>query len=170
MPSLESSVRRAARAPQEVGRTVKRYRILIGKPGLDGHNRGVHVLVRALRDAGFEVIYTGIRRTVEQIVAAAVQEDVDGVGVSSLSGAHMALFPELAEQLRAAGSPALLFCGGIIPDEDRTALLEAGFAEVFGPGTSTGAITTWLREQLDTRSAHDTSGQDAPAREEQTRG
>ncbi len=132
---------------------MKRYRVLIGKPGLDGHNRGVHVLVRAMRDAGFEVIYTGIRRTVDQIVAAALHEDVDAVGVSSLSGAHMALFPELAEKLRAAGSDALLFCGGIIPDADREALERAGYAGVFGPGTSTETITAWLRRQLETREA-----------------
>lgn len=132
---------------------MKRYRVLIGKPGLDGHNRGVHVLVRALRDAGFEVIYTGIRRTIEQIVEAAVQEDVDAVGVSSLSGAHMALFPELARQLRAAGSDALLFCGGIIPDKDREELERTGYAGVFGPGTSTETITAWLRAQLEARDA-----------------
>ena len=125
-----------------------RYRILIGKPGLDGHNRGVHVLVRALRDAGFEVIYTGIRRTPQQIVEAAVQEDADAVGVSSLSGAHMALFPEIAERLKAEAPRALLFCGGIIPDEDRPALEACGYRGIFGPGTSTEEIVRWLREKL----------------------
>ncbi|MHC4392524.1 MAG: cobalamin B12-binding domain-containing protein [Planctomycetota bacterium] len=123
-------------------------RILIGKPGLDGHNRGVHVLVRALRDAGFEVVYTGIRKTPEQIVAAALQEDVDAVGVSSLSGAHMQQFPEVAALLREAGSDALLFCGGIIPEPDHAALREAGYVGIFGPGTSTERICGWLSEQL----------------------
>ncbi|MHC4831806.1 MAG: cobalamin-dependent protein [Planctomycetota bacterium] len=115
-------------------------RILIGKPGLDGHNRGVHVLVRALRDAGFEVVYTGIRKT--------LQEDVDAVGVSSLSGAHMQQFPEVAALLREAGSDALLFCGGIIPEPDHAALREAGYVGIFGPGTSTERICGWLSEQL----------------------
>jgi len=131
----------------------RRYRILIGKPGLDGHNRGVHVLVWALRDAGFEVVYTGIRRTPEQIVAAALQEDVDAVGVSSLSGAHMAQFPEVAAGLRAAGSDALLFCGGIIPEEDRPALKAAGFEGIFGPGTPLQEIVDWLRPRLKSREA-----------------
>lgn len=124
------------------------HRILIGKPGLDGHNRGVHVLVRALRDAGFEVIYTGIRRTPEEIARAAVQEDVDAVGVSSLSGAHMQQFPEVARLVRAQGSEAVLFCGGIIPDEDHDALREHGYEGIFGPGTSTAQISGWLRERL----------------------
>jgi methylmalonyl-CoA mutase C-terminal domain/subunit len=130
------------------------YRILLGKPGLDGHDRGVQVLVRALRDAGFEVIYTGIRRTPEQIVQAAVEEDVDGVGVSSLSGAHMALFPLIAEGLRAEGmEDVLLFCGGIIPEEDRPALEACGYRGVFGPGSSTAEIIAWLRDELKKRSS-----------------
>ncbi len=128
----------------------RRNRILIGKPGLDGHNRGVHVLVRALRDAGFEVIYTGIRRTPEEIVEAAVQEDVAGVGVSSLSGAHMALFPEIAERLKKEAPEVLLFCGGVIPDEDRPALAACGYQGIFGPGTSTDDIVRWLKEKLGT--------------------
>ena len=131
----------------------RRQRILIGKPGLDGHNRGVHVLVRALRDAGFEVIYTGIRRTPEQIVEAAVQEDVAAVGVSSLSGAHMTLFPEIAERLSTEAPGTLLFCGGIIPDEDRKALERCGYAGIFGPGSSTDDIVRWLDERLAARPA-----------------
>jgi methylmalonyl-CoA mutase C-terminal domain/subunit len=126
----------------------RRRRILIGKPGLDGHNRGVHVLVRALRDAGFEVIYTGIRKTPEQIVEAAVQEDVAAVGVSSLSGAHMTLFPEIAERLAREAPEVLLFCGGVIPDDDRPALAKAGYRGIFGPGTSTEEIARWLEAEL----------------------
>jgi len=126
----------------------RRRRILIGKPGLDGHNRGVHVLVRALRDAGFEVIYTGIRKTPEQIVEAAVQEDVAAVGVSSLSGAHMTLFPEIAERLKADAPEVVLFCGGIIPDEDRPALTACGYQGIFGPGASTDDIVRWLDERF----------------------
>ena len=113
-----------------------RYRILIGKPGLDGHDRGAKFLVRALRDAGFEVVYTGIRRTPEEIAAAAVQEDVAAVGLSSLSGAHLRLFPAVVEALRqrqAADIPVL--GGGVIPDEDIPALKEAGVVEIFTPGT-----------------------------------
>ena len=126
-----------------------RRRIVIGKPGLDGHNRGVHVLVRALRDAGFEVIYTGIRRTPEQIVEAAIQEDAAAVGVSSLSGAHMTLFPEVAERLRKEAPETILFCGGIIPAEDHPELLACGYRAIFGPGTSTGDVVQWLRKELD---------------------
>jgi methylmalonyl-CoA mutase C-terminal domain/subunit len=127
----------------------KPHRILIGKPGLDGHNRGVHVLVRALRDAGFEVVYTGIRKTPDQIVEAAVQEDVAAVGVSSLSGAHMTLFPEIAERLGREAPEVLLFCGGVIPDDDREALRRAGYRGIFGPGTSTEEIVRWLRKELE---------------------
>jgi methylmalonyl-CoA mutase C-terminal domain/subunit len=128
---------------------VARARILIGKPGLDGHNRGVHVLVRALRDAGFEVIYTGIRKTPEEIVEAAVQEDVAAVGVSSLSGAHMTLFPEIAERLGKEAPGTLLFCGGVIPADDHDALRRCGYRGIFGPGTSTEEIIAWLRRELE---------------------
>ncbi len=130
-----------------------RHRVLIGKPGLDGHNRGVHVLVRALRDAGFEVIYTGIRKTPEQIVEAAVQEDVAAVGVSSLSGAHMTLFPEIAERLAKEAPEVLLFCGGVIPEDDRAALSRCGYRAIFGPGTPTDEIVRWLKAALDPQSA-----------------
>ncbi len=121
-------------------------RVLVGKPGLDGHNRGARVIVQALKDAGMEVIYTGIRRTPEQIAEAAVTEDVDAVGVSSLSGAHLALFPRIAELLREQGAhDVLLFCGGIIPDEDRPELEKAGYKGIFGPDTSTQTIVEFVR-------------------------
>ena len=124
-------------------------RILIAKPGLDGHDRGAKVIVRSLRDAGFEVIYTGIRQTPEMIASTAVQEDVDAVGLSLLSGAHMTLFPRVVELLRKEGlSDVLVFGGGIIPDEDVPALKEKGVRGVFGPGTSTDAIVEFLREEL----------------------
>jgi methylmalonyl-CoA mutase C-terminal domain/subunit len=122
-------------------------RVLIGKPGLDGHNRGARVIVQALKDAGMEVIYTGIRRTPEQIAEAAVSEDVDAVGVSSLSGAHLSLFPRISELLRAGGATdVLLFCGGVIPDEDRPALEQAGYKGIFGPDTPTSTIVDFVRK------------------------
>lgn len=122
-------------------------RVLIGKPGLCGHNRGVRVIVRALREAGMEVIYTGIRRTPGEIAAAAVSEDVDAVGISSLSGAHLALFPMVAEQLRAAGcgDDVLLFCGGTIPVEDRPVLEKAGFHGIFTPGTPVSEVVEFVK-------------------------
>ncbi len=124
-------------------------RVLVAKPGLDGHDRGAKVVVRALRDGGFEVVYTGLHQTPEQIVRAALDEDVDGVGLSILSGAHLSLFPKVVEGLRAAGADdVVVFGGGIIPDADRPALLEAGVAAVFGPGTPTSEIVAWARESL----------------------
>jgi methylmalonyl-CoA mutase C-terminal domain/subunit len=127
-------------------------RVLIGKPGLDGHNRGARVIVQALKDAGMEVIYTGIRRTPEQIAEAAVTEDVDAVGVSALSGAHLVLFPRIAELLREQGATdVLLFCGGIIPDEDRPALEKAGYKGIFGPDTSTVAIVEFVQKHARVR-------------------
>ncbi len=124
-------------------------RILIAKPGLDGHDRGAKVVARALRDAGYEVIYTGLRQTPEQIASAAVQEDVDAVGLSILSGAHNRLLPEIVRLLRAAGAPeVLVFAGGIIPDRDIAPLKEAGVDEVFLPGTATGEIVKYLQERL----------------------
>ncbi len=125
----------------------KPLRVLIAKPGLDGHDRGAKVIARALRDAGMEVIYTGLRQTPEMIAEAALQEDVDAIGLSILSGAHMALVPRVLELLRAQGQghvPVLV--GGIIPDEDVPALKAAGVAGVFGPGTSTEAIIKAFRE------------------------
>ena len=127
----------------------KPRRILIAKPGLDGHDRGAKVIVRALRDAGFEVIYTGIRQTPEMIAAAALQEDVDAVGLSLLSGAHMTLFPEIVKLLRKKGLKDLLvFGGGIIPDEDAAKLKKAGVDRVFGPGTPIAAIVDYLNEKF----------------------
>src|SRR5512143_3433163 len=124
-------------------------RILIAKPGLDGHDRGAKVVARALRDAGFEVVYTGLRQTPEQIAAAAVQEDVDAVGLSILSGAHNRLLPEVAERLRAAGAgDILVFAGGIIPDRDIPGLKAAGVDEIFLPGTPTGQIVDYLNRRL----------------------
>jgi methylmalonyl-CoA mutase C-terminal domain/subunit len=128
----------------------RRYRILIAKPGLDGHDRGAKVVARALRDAGFEVIYTGLRQTPEQIAAAAVQEDVDAVGLSILSGAHNSLLPEITRLLREQGADDLLvFAGGIIPEQDIPKLRTAGIDAVFLPGTSTRQIIDYLRGRLE---------------------
>jgi len=122
-------------------------RVLIAKPGLDGHDRGAKVLARGLRDEGFEVIYTGLRQTPEMIVDAAEQEDVDVIGMSILSGAHMALLPRVVELSRERGlDDVLIAAGGIIPDADVLKLKAAGIAEVFGPGTSIGQIATYFRE------------------------
>ncbi len=124
-------------------------RVLIAKPGLDGHDRGAKVIARALRDAGMEVIYTGLRQTPEMIVEAALQEDVDAVGLSILSGAHMTLVPRVLEGLQELGLDHVkIFVGGIIPDEDRQALKELGVAGIFGPGSNTQTICRFIREQL----------------------
>lgn len=124
----------------------RRLRILIAKPGLDGHDRGAKVVARALRDAGYEVIYTGLRQTPEQIAAAAVQEDVDAVGLSILSGAHNALLPEVTRLLKEQGAEDILvFAGGIIPEQDIPGLKGAGIDEIFLPGTSTKAIVEYLQ-------------------------
>jgi methylmalonyl-CoA mutase C-terminal domain/subunit len=126
-----------------------RPRILVAKPGLDGHDRGIKVVARALRDAGVEVIYTGLHQTPDQIAAAAVQEDVDAVGLSCLSGAHMTLFPRVVELLREQGAgDILVFGGGIIPDPDILKLKEAGITEIFTPGTTTTAIVEWVGEHV----------------------
>jgi methylmalonyl-CoA mutase C-terminal domain/subunit len=115
-------------------------RVLIAKPGLDGHDRGAKVIARALRDAGYEVIYTGIRQTPEMIAETALQEDVDAIGLSILSGAHLTLFPRVMEELRKRGlDDVVVWAGGIIPDEDVPALQEIGIRAVFGPGTPTSA-------------------------------
>jgi methylmalonyl-CoA mutase C-terminal domain/subunit len=128
---------------------IEKLRILIAKPGLDGHDRGAKVIARALRDAGMEVIYTGLRQTPEMIVEAALQEDVDGLGLSILSGAHMTLVPRVLEGLREMGLDHVkVFVGGIIPQEDEAALKEMGVAGVFGPGASTQAVATFIRRQL----------------------
>ncbi len=121
--------------------------MLVAKPGLDGHDRGAKVVARGLRDAGMEVIYTGIHQTPEDIVEAAIQEDVDAVGLSSLSGAHMTLFPRVVELLRERGAPdVLVIGGGIIPPEDIPQLKEAGVREVFGPGTPLKAIAEFIQK------------------------
>ena len=121
----------------------------MAKPGLDGHDRGAKVVARALSDAGFEVIYTGLHQTPNMIAAGAVQEDVDAVGVSILSGAHLTLFPAIIEALAQRGADdVVVFGGGIVPDEDITTLQEAGVAAVFTPGTSTQDIARWVRENV----------------------
>ena len=123
-------------------------RVLVAKPGLDGHDRGAKVVARALRDAGMEVIYTGLRQTPEMIVDAAVQEDVDVIGLSILSGAHMTLFPRIMQLLRENGlEDVLVVAGGIIPEADRAPLLEMGIDAVFGPGTSTSEIAQFVQQR-----------------------
>jgi methylmalonyl-CoA mutase, C-terminal domain len=127
-------------------------RVLIAKPGLDGHDRGAKVIARALRDAGMEVVYTGLRQTAEMIVNAAVQEDVDAVGLSVLSGAHMHYFREVTALLRERGaSDVLLFGGGIVPDQDLPALRDLGVGRIFTPGTSTQEVVAFLRETVRAR-------------------
>jgi methylmalonyl-CoA mutase C-terminal domain/subunit len=126
----------------------KKFRILVAKPGLDGHDRGAKVVARALRDAGYEVIYTGLHQTPEMIVEAAVQEDVDAVGLSILSGAHMTIFPRVMKFLKAKGAKILLFGGGIIPEEDKKKLSKLGVGQLFGPGTPTTEIVEYLKKAL----------------------
>jgi methylmalonyl-CoA mutase C-terminal domain/subunit len=127
-----------------------RPRILVAKPGLDGHDRGIKVVARALRDAGMEVIYTGLHQTPEQIASAAIQEDVDAVGLSCLSGAHMTLFPKVVELIRdQGGQDILVFGGGIIPDSDVPKLKEAGIAEIFTPGAPTSSIIEWINSRVE---------------------
>ncbi|MDH4223337.1 MAG: cobalamin B12-binding domain-containing protein [candidate division Zixibacteria bacterium] len=130
----------------------KKYRILLAKPGLDGHDRGVKVVAAALRDAGFEVIYTGLRQTPEMIVEAAIQEDVDAIGMSILSGAHMTLFPAVKDMLKERKCEhILLFGGGIIPDEDLVKLDKLGVGKLFTPGATSGDIIEYLKKTLDER-------------------
>ena len=127
----------------------KRIRVLIAKPGLDLHDRGAKVLVRVLRDSGMEVIYTGIRQTPEQIVETALQEDVDVIGLSLLTGAHMTLFPKVTKLLKEKGiNDVLIIGGGIIPDEDIQPLKAAGIAEIFGPGTPLESIVKYVKENV----------------------
>jgi len=129
-------------------------RILIAKAGLDGHDRGAKIIARALRDGGFEVIYTGLHQTPEMIAEAAVQEDVDAVGLSILSGAHLTLFPAVVEELRRrGGGDVLVFGGGIVPDEDVAALAAVGVARVFTPGATTQEIIAWVRTHVHPRTA-----------------
>ena len=124
----------------------------MAKPGLDGHDRGAKTITRALRDHGFEVIYTGLHQTPEQIAETALQEDVDAVGLSLLSGAHLTLFPRVMEELRIRDlGDILVFGGGVIPDADARALQEQGVSNIFGPGSSLKAIAAWLEAELDNR-------------------
>jgi methylmalonyl-CoA mutase C-terminal domain/subunit len=127
----------------------ERIRVVIAKPGLDGHDRGAKVVARALRDAGMEVVYTGLHQTPEQIVETVVQEDADAVGLSVLSGAHMTLFARLAELLRERGvDDVIVFGGGIIPDEDIPELEKLGVARIFTPGATTTEIVDWVRDNV----------------------
>jgi methylmalonyl-CoA mutase C-terminal domain/subunit len=132
--------------------TEGKIKVLVAKPGLDGHDRGAKVVARALRDAGLEVVYTGIRQTPEMIAESALQEDVDLVGLSILSGAHMELFPRVVEELKKRGrDDVILFAGGIIPLEDIARLKDLGFQAIFGPGASTNDIVDWVRANVHPR-------------------
>lgn len=127
----------------------KKIRAMVAKPGLDGHDRGAKVIARALRDAGMEVVYTGLRQTPEQIISAALQEDIDVLLLSILSGAHSHLFPKVMNGLKEKGMEKVLVVGGgVIPQEDITGLKKAGISEIFGPGTSTETIITYIKEHL----------------------
>ena len=127
----------------------RKLRILVAKPGLDGHDRGAKVVARSLRDAGMEVIYTGLHQTPEMIVASAIQEDVDAIGMSIMSGAHMTLMPAVVDGLRAKGAQdVVVFGGGIIPDDDIPELTKKGITGIFTPGTSTEAIVEWVRQNV----------------------
>jgi methylmalonyl-CoA mutase, C-terminal domain len=130
----------------------KKIRVLLAKPGLDGHDRGIKVIAAAFRDAGFEVIYTGLRQTPEMVVDAAVQEDVDAIGISILSGAHMTLFPAILDEMRKRGAgDMLLFGGGIIPDEDKEELEKMGVAKLFTPGAATEEAIEFLRKAVEAK-------------------
>jgi len=133
--------------------TKDKIKVIIAKPGLDGHDRGAKVVARALRDAGLEVVYTGIRQTPEMVAETALQEDVDLVGLSILSGAHMELFPRVVEEMKKRGlDDVVLLAGGIIPQEDVNALQKIGFRAIFGPGASTDDIVAWVRANVTPRS------------------
>ena len=133
---------------------LSRTRILIAKPGLDGHDRGAKIVARALRDAGFEVIYTGLHQTPEMIATAALQEDVDAVGLSIMSGAHNTLFPAVISALQAKGvNDVTIFGGGIVPDSDAARLEQSGVHKIFGPGTSLHEIVDWVRSNVRHRTA-----------------
>ncbi|MBI3183209.1 MAG: cobalamin B12-binding domain-containing protein [Myxococcales bacterium] len=130
----------------------RKLRILVAKPGLDGHDRGAKIVARALRDAGMEVIYTGLHQTPEMIVSSAIQEDVDAIGMSIMSGAHMTLFPSVIELLKERKAPDIrVFGGGIVPGEDIPKLKRIGVAEVFTPGSSTQDIVAWIRNNIPPR-------------------
>ena len=130
----------------------RKIRVLIAKPGLDGHDRGAKIIARGLRDAGFEVVYTGLHQTPEQIVATAIQEGVDGIGLSILSGAHDYIFPRVIELLKAKGAEDIVvFGGGIIPEEDIPALTQIGVKQIFTPGTPIEQAVKWVRENIKSR-------------------
>lgn len=137
------------------GRIIQRkrkIRVLVAKPGLDGHDRGARIIARAYRDAGFEIVYSGLHQTPEEIVQAAIQEDVDMVGLSSLAGAHMYLFPRVVELLRDKGAEDIVVCGGgIFPEEDIPKLKEAGIREIFTPGTPLSEVVRWVEEHVEPR-------------------
>ena len=130
----------------------RQYRVVVAKPGLDGHDRGAKTITRALRDHGFEVIYTGLHQTPEQIAETVLQEDADAVGLSLLSGAHLTLFPRVMAELKSRDlDEVLVFGGGVIPEADGRVLREQGVAQVFGPGSSLKVISQWLEDELDSR-------------------
>ena len=130
----------------------RRIRVMVAKPGLDGHDRGARIIARAYRDAGFEVVYSGLHQTPEEIVEASIQEDVDMIGLSSLAGAHNYLFPRTVELLRVKGADDIIVCGGgIIPDEDIPVLKEKGIKEIFTPGTTLDNIVKWVKENVKPR-------------------
>jgi methylmalonyl-CoA mutase C-terminal domain/subunit len=130
----------------------RRTRVMVAKPGLDGHDRGARIIARAYRDAGFEVVYTGLHQTPEEIVEAAIQEDVDMIGLSSLAGAHKYLFPRTVELLRERGADDIVVCGGgIVPDEDIEMLKEIGIKKIFTPGTTLEEIVKWVEENVKPR-------------------
>ena len=131
----------------------RKLRVMVAKPGLDGHDRGARIIARAFRDAGFEVVYTGLHQTPEEIVHAAIQEDVDMIGLSSLAGAHMYLFPRVLELLRENGvEDVAVLGGGVIPEDDITVLREAGMKEIFTPGSNLDGIVQWVKENVKPRS------------------
>jgi methylmalonyl-CoA mutase C-terminal domain/subunit len=130
----------------------RRVRLLVGKVGLDGHDRGAKIIARALRDAGFEVVYTGLHQTPEMVVATALQEDVDGIGLSLLSGAHNTIFPKILRLLgEKDGSDIVVFGGGIIPEEDASALKQAGVRQIFTPGARTQEVVDWVKANVPPR-------------------
>jgi methylmalonyl-CoA mutase C-terminal domain/subunit len=132
----------------------RKIRVLVGKPGLDGHDRGARIIARAYRDGGFEVVYSGLHQTPEEIVQAAIQEDVDMIGLSSLAGAHMYLFPRVVELLKEKGADDVVVCGGgIFPEEDISRLKKAGIKEIFTPGTPLTEVVKWVEEHVEPRSS-----------------
>ena len=130
----------------------RKIRVLVAKPGLDGHDRGSRIIARAYRDAGFEVVYSGLHQTPEEVVQAAIQEDVDMIGLSSLAGAHMYLFPRVLELLKEKGADDIVVCGGgIFPEEDIPKLKKIGIKEIFTPGTPLGEVVNWVEENVKPR-------------------